>query len=69
MRSGRAARPGNLGVGDGVEGSGAFSRVNQQVDVGVEDSSLESLARVCGGWGARGYQSNRLKLYSPVWYS
>lgn len=55
------------GGGDGVEGCGAFSGVNQQVDVGVEDV----LARVIGSLfavvgSAHGYQSNRLKLYRPV---
>ena len=59
---------GNLGGGgDGVEGCGAFSRANQQVDVGVEDvfaGVVGALFSVVGG--GHGYQSNRLKLYRPV---
>lgn len=55
------------GGGDGVEGCGAFSGVNQQVDVGVEDvfaGVVGALFAVVGG--GHGYQSNRLKLYRPV---
>ena len=38
------------GGGDGVEGCGAFSGVNQQVDVGVEDVLARVMLVVCGGW-------------------
>lgn len=68
MRSGRVARPWKPWRGwRRLEGCGAFSRANQQVDVGVEDvfaGVVGALFAVVGG--GHGYQSNRLKLYRPV---